>query len=336
MAPSTAAGSETSSPCAPAASATMAKFMSGARVAPNSSAGPGLAVGIDAERRLLHRGPAGIVEHDGQDRQLVVAATRPGSIAGWRSRRCRRPRSARPCVRAWQASGRAPCRPRSPARRRPGRPACRARCAASAGPPRGPLRIASFSTMSDGFSALASAAQRKCGLIWPTAPGAAAALAACSRRALPSSASRFTRSAARALKPAVGLGLQRGQKVGEDAMAVARQAQVAGEGPHREIALLGIDVDMRPPGGGIVRHVARDPRHVDIDQQADIGLGQRLGRHEAAVAGRIVRQVDVERIELDHPDAGEARQLVEQRDGGMVAAGIGRDQQGPLGRQQLR
>ena len=118
-------------------------------------------------------------------------------------------------------------------------------------------------------------------------------------------------------------------------MAVARQAQVAGKGPHREIALLGVDIDMRPPGGGIVRHVARDPRHVDIDQQADVGLGQRLGRHEAAVAGRIVRQVDVERIELDHPDAGEARQLVEQRDGGVVAPGIGRDQQGPLRRQQL-
>ncbi len=119
-------------------------------------------------------------------------------------------------------------------------------------------------------------------------------------------------------------------------MAVARQAQVSGEGPHREIALLGIDVDMRPPGRGVVRHVARDPRHVDIDQQADIGLGERLGRHEASVTGRIVRQVDVKRIELNHPDAGEARELVEHRDSSMVTAGVGRDQQWPLGGQQLR
>ncbi len=118
-------------------------------------------------------------------------------------------------------------------------------------------------------------------------------------------------------------------------MAVARQAQVAGERPHREIALLGIDVDVRPPGRGIVRHVARDPRHVDIDQQPDIGLGQRLGRHEAAMAGRIVRQAHVERIELDHPDAGKAHQLVEHGNGLVVAPGIGGDQQRPLSGEQL-
>ena len=138
------------------------------------------------------------------------------------------------------------------------------------------------------------------------------------------------------LEALVGARLQGGQQVGQDAMAVARQPQVAGEGPDREIALLGVDVDMRPPGRGIVRHVARDPRHVDIDQHADIRIGQRLGRREAAVAGRIVRQVDVERIELDHADAGKTRQLVEHGDGGVVAARIGRDQQRTLRREQAR
>ncbi len=91
---------------------------------------------------------------------------------------------------------------------------------------------------------------------------------------------------------------------------------------------------MRPPGRGILRHVLGDPRHIDIDQQADIGVGQRLGRHEPAMAGRIVRQVEMNGTEFDDADAGKLRQLVEQRDRGGIAARIGRDQKGLLGSQQ--
>ena len=119
------------------------------------------------------------------------------------------------------------------------------------------------------------------------------------------------------LEAGIGPGLQHGEQVGIEAAAVALQAQVRREGPHRDRPLLRVDIDMRPPGRGILRHVLGDPRHIDIDQQADIGVGQRLGRHEAAMAGRIVRQVEMNGTEFDDADAGELRQLVEQRDRGV-------------------
>ena len=105
--------------------------------------------------------------------------------------------------------------------------------------------------------------------------------------------------------------LQLFQQLREDAAGVALHAQIAREGPHRRRGLERVDVDVRPERLGLGRHVAREPRHVDVHQDADVGLRQMLVRRIAEEAGELVRDVEG-LVAFEHRDAGEHRQLLDQ------------------------
>ena len=60
--------------------------------------------------------------------------------------------------------------------------------------------------------------------------------------------------------------------------------------------------------------VAREPGHVDVDQQADVRLRQMLVGLEADEARALVRDV-VGHVRFEHRDAGELGQLGDQLGG---------------------
>ena len=105
--------------------------------------------------------------------------------------------------------------------------------------------------------------------------------------------------------------LQLFQQLPEDDAGVALHAQIAREGPHRRRRLQRVDVDMRPERLVLVRHVGREPRHVHVHQQADVGLRQMLVRRIAEEAREFVRDVEG-LVAFEHRDAGEHRQLLDQ------------------------
>ena len=128
--------------------------------------------------------------------------------------------------------------------------------------------------------------------------------------------------------------LQLFQQLAEDDAGVALHAQVARERPHRRRGLERVDVDMRPERLVVVRHVGREPRHVDVHQEADVGLGQMLVRRVAEEAGELVRDVEG-LVAFEHRDAGEHRQLLDQLRRVLRLPGIAADQDRMLGRDEL-
>ncbi len=129
------------------------------------------------------------------------------------------------------------------------------------------------------------------------------------------------------------LRFQRGKKLRQDLRSLARHPQIAREGPHRRRRLENVDVDVRPERIRVGLHVAREPRHVDIDQQADIRLGQMLAGLEAEKARAVVRDIGGG-VAFEHRDAGEFGELQDQLRGARIAAGIAGDQDRVLGLDQ--
>ncbi|MGO9772904.1 MAG: hypothetical protein ACLPSW_25815, partial [Roseiarcus sp.] len=83
-------------------------------------------------------------------------------------------------------------------------------------------------------------------------------------------------------------GFKLGQQLIEDMAGAALQAQVAGKGPHRRAELEHVDIDVRPKRIRIRLHVGGKPRRFDVDQQAEIGVGQRVVGREAGKARTFV------------------------------------------------
>ena len=83
---------------------------------------------------------------------------------------------------------------------------------------------------------------------------------------------------------------------------------------------------------GILRH----ERHVGIEQQAEIGLFQQRQGIEAGEARRILRNIEIDRIEFRDPDAAGQRQPLQRRDGLRLAAEIGRQRDRIFRRHQSR
>ena len=81
-------------------------------------------------------------------------------------------------------------------------------------------------------------------------------------------------------------------------------------------------------------HVARKPRHVDVDEQSHIGLGHRLVRRKADKARAVVRDI-VGHVGFVDGDAGELRQRVDRIGGVRMASGIAGDQDRIFRRQQF-
>ena len=119
----------------------------------------------------------------------------------------------------------------------------------------------------------------------------------------------------------------------EDARAAALHAQIAGEGPHRRGGLENVDVDVGPERARIGFDVAREPRHVDVDQKAHVGVGQMLVGRKSEEARAVVRDI-VGHVRFEHADAGELGELRDQLGRTRIASGIAGDQNGALGRQQ--
>ena len=112
----------------------------------------------------------------------------------------------------------------------------------------------------------------------------------------------------------------------EDARAVALQPQLAREAPHRRAALHHVDVDLRPERRVVRLGVAREPRHVDVDQQAHIRLREYAGPGaKPQKHGAFVRDV-VDHVGFEHADAGELGEPLDRLGGAGRAAGIGGDQ----------
>ena len=129
------------------------------------------------------------------------------------------------------------------------------------------------------------------------------------------------------------LGLQLRQQLLEDAAAVALHAQMTREGPHRRAELEDVNVDMSPERVFARLHIGGEPRHVDIDEHPDVGLGQRIVGRKAGEAGARVRDV-VPCIGLEHGDAGELRDLVDHPRALRIASAIAGDQDRIVGGEQ--
>src|SRR5262245_60607437 len=84
------------------------------------------------------------------------------------------------------------------------------------------------------------------------------------------------------------------------------------EARHREALLEDTDVDVRPIRGRILGRVLRDPRHIDVEQDADVGLRDMLAGEIAREAGRVVWNIEVQRIELEHANARQPGKVVDQ------------------------
>jgi hypothetical protein len=101
----------------------------------------------------------------------------------------------------------------------------------------------------------------------------------------------------------VGLRAHRLQDVGQRLRAVRLHAHVGGEAPHGEVLLERVDVDVHEARAGLGLHELGQPGHVHVQQQAQVGAGQRLRGIEAAEAGRGARHVHRGGHELVHADA---------------------------------
>ncbi len=108
---------------------------------------------------------------------------------------------------------------------------------------------------------------------------------------------------------------------------------MAGEGPHRRAKLEHVHIDMRPEGVLVRLRVGGKPGRLDIDQQTDIGVGQRLVRREAGEAWALVGDVAL-RIGFENRNAGELRQLVDLGRPERIKATIAGDQDRVLRGQQ--
>ena len=310
--------------------------MSGASSASYSFARLRLAVRIHAQRRLLHRRPAGVVEHDGEDRQPVLLRHR---VDRRRIAEVEAAVAARPAPRS--ASGRASFTP-------------------SAVPPENPRPPPASPTIVPGTGArdLVEHRERVADRLVHddvVRPDRAADLGAevlrvdlrpsrpCRRRA-----SRAPRLRARVLgapAPRRASPPRRGTPASPSPSpprSAARGSAGCRPGIRRFAAkshigkpCLTTSTSMCAQNvAGFSRRVARDPRHVDVDQQAEVRLGDVLARDEAGAARRVGRDVEMERVELEHADAREPRELVEQRRRRRVAARVRRDEQRMLRRDQ--
>ena len=76
---------------------------------------------------------------------------------------------------------------------------------------------------------------------------------------------------------------QRLEQLLEDQNTVALEAHVRGEAPDGEAFLHDVHVDVRPPGMRILLRVRGDPRHIHVDEQPHVGLGD--GGHHSGEAG---------------------------------------------------
>ncbi len=105
--------------------------------------------------------------------------------------------------------------------------------------------------------------------------------------------------------------------------AIALDSHVGRESPHRKIRFQGIDIDLDPFDRAGAPGVLRDERYIRIQQQAEIGGLEQGQGIEAGETGRILRDIEVDRIEFRDPDAAGPRQPLQHRDGVRLAAEIG-------------
>ncbi|MBK8063951.1 MAG: hypothetical protein IPK29_07680 [Betaproteobacteria bacterium] len=75
---------------------------------------------------------------------------------------------------------------------------------------------------------------------------------------------------------------------------------------HIGIACLTVSMSMCAHQAGMRRHVARDPGHVGVDHQAEVGLRQELIDAEPGEAGELAADVGDRRV-LEHAHARQAR-----------------------------
>ena len=171
-------------------------------------------------------------------------------------------------------------------------------------------------------------------MIAPGLPLSAASLAARATRSSRKALMRVRRSAAAALKRGVAFAFSCVEHLFEDAARVALHAQIARERPHRRAGLERIDVDMRPERFFTGLHVARKPRHVDVDQDTDVGVRHCLVGGKADEAWAVVGDV-VGHVGFVDGNAGELRQRVDRLGGMIVAPGIAGDQDRIFRRHEL-
>ena len=103
---------------------------------------------------------------------------------------------------------------------------------------------------------------------------------------------------------------QRGEQLIENAAGAALHAQMAGKGPHRRAALEHVDIDVSPERFVVHLHIGRKPRRFDIDEQPDVGVGQRFVRRKTGKARALVGDVAF-RVGFEDRNAGELRELVD-------------------------
>ena len=82
---------------------------------------------------------------------------------------------------------------------------------------------------------------------------------------------------------------------------------------------------MRPERIVVRLHVGGEPRHLDVDQQPDIGLRDRVCRREAGKAWTVMRDI-ARRVRLEHGDTGELREFLDHLRRAGVASGVAGDQ----------
>jgi hypothetical protein len=131
----------------------------------------------------------------------------------------------------------------------------------------------------------------------------------------------------------VGAGAHDLEHLREDRRGVAADAQFRREAPHRDVALQRINIHLDPARVRVLLHQGRDPGHVHVEQQPAIRR-RRGARVEAREAGAVARDAEMDRRILHHAHPDLARQRVQHRHGGGVAAEIGGEGHRVLGLHQ--
>jgi hypothetical protein len=109
----------------------------------------------------------------------------------------------------------------------------------------------------------------------------------------------------------------------QDDAAITLHADVGGKSPHREIGLQRIEVDLNPLDRGGLFCGLRHEWHIRVEQQAEIGAfeqGERIGTDKA---GRVLRNIEIDGVELGNAHAADPRQAVERGNRVRLASEIG-------------
>src|SRR5262249_35135822 len=123
-------------------------------------------------------------------------------------------------------------------------------------------------------------------------------------------------------------------QLSENSAALALNAQIGREAPYRRRALEHVDIDLRPEGIGVVARRNWNPRYVDIDQEANINVGQIIGLKTAEVRKRAAYVCECQKVY--NANARGSRQTLDCCRSSHIAPRVGGDQDGILCRKQTR